>query len=80
MKWEQASNGASIIDFPVVRCRLSAIWIGRFNFCHDQSLPFKDDARNKALRTRAGFAAALCARFMVHRTGQSRRAEKRLVI
>jgi hypothetical protein len=29
---------------------------GRFNsligrFCHDQSLPFKGDARNKALRT-----------------------------
>lgn len=56
MKWEQAGNGASSIDFPVVRCRLSASWIGRFNsscwaICHDQSLPFKAVARNKALRT-----------------------------
>jgi hypothetical protein len=56
MKKEQASNGASSIDFPVVRCRLSASWIGRFNSScwairHDQSLPFKGDARNKALRT-----------------------------
>jgi hypothetical protein len=52
----KASNGASSIDFPVVRCRLSASWIGRFNSScwairHDQSLPFKGDARNKALRT-----------------------------
>jgi hypothetical protein len=49
-------NGASSIDFPVIRCRLPASWIGTLQFlvgrfCHDQSLPFKGDARNKALRT-----------------------------
>jgi hypothetical protein len=55
-KWEQAVNRASSIDFPVVRCKLSASWIGTLQFfgwpiCHDQSLPFEDDARNKALLT-----------------------------
>jgi hypothetical protein len=72
--WEQAVNGASSIDFPVIRCRLSASWIGMLQFFGCDFVMF-NRCRSRATPATRPFGPEWDLRLLlVRRTGQNRRA------